>query len=651
MGLRYHRRVADDRPLPLRRKRSRATGTIRIGSAATPERARPPAVAVDPRRDPIPILAVGLTDIEWAMLEAAKGRGPGIGLLPRRAELLDAVGVLDRNEVDAFAGVIVRHEDNDVIRGFVGRWRLSLDSSTRIAVLPRGGGAPAPGLYDVLLPGGELSPALFDLTIRAALRQRRLGSELRELRDRFSLAIRGANDGMWEWDLARERIYFSQRWRQLLGLAAEDVGDQLHDWLDRVHTHDQSRLKADLDATIAGEKTMHESEHRIRAGDGSWRWVLTRGVVQRDGRGRAMRLSGSLTDVTEYRARERQLHEQSKHDALTDLPRREAFVHRLARAVELARDHGDYNFAVLLLNVDRFAKLRDSLGIKTADEVLARLARRLERCIGEEDFIARFEGNTFALLLENLEDPGEGTRVAGRIHAELNEPFDVDGDQVFLSVSIGMTSSARAYDRVDDVLTDANTALGKAKARAKDQPAVFDTQMRIEAMTLLRLEMNLRQAVERGEFVLHYQPLFDLHSRQLFGFEALIRWIHPKRGMVSPGEFIPVAENTGLIVQMGRWAIGEAARQVAEWSRDFGVDPRNIAVAVNMSGKQVADKELPAVLERAMTENRLPPGALKIELTESVLMEGANNITDLLNELRDRGVSIFIDPTTDSPEP
>lgn len=488
---------------------------------------------------------------------------------------------------------------------------------------------------------GELSAPLLDLAIDAALEHATLARQLNDLRERFGLAIRGANDGMWEWNLETDALFFSQRWKELLGFDGDEVTTDTDEWLGRIHPHDVSRVRADIESLIKGEKPHHSIEHRMRAKDGNYRWVLSRGVVQRNLQGKAIRLAGSLTDITEYREREQNLRDQSRHDALTDLPRRELFMERLARAVELAREHNDYAFAVLLIDVDRFGHLHDSMGTRSAEAILAQLARRLESSVKPENFVARFGGQMFAILLEDLEDTSEATQVADSINEAVKLPIELEGEKIYVTVSIGVTSSARNYENVEDVITDVSTAAGRARQGGKTRE-IFNTQMRIEAMTMLRLEMQLRQAVERDEFELYYQPIVTLADRGLAGFEALVRWNHPRRGLVSPGEFIPIAENTGLIVPIGRWALHEAARKLGEWKKAHA-GSRPLSVSVNLSGRQTTDPRLLEEIDQALKINNLGRGAIKLELTESVLMDNADLVTDLLNKLRAKGVSIYVD--------
>lgn len=496
------------------------------------------------------------------------------------------------------------------------------------------------GAIDCLLRD-ELSAPLLEAAIVHARNHRRQSAGLAELRERFSLAIRGAKDGMWEWDLVRGRVFYSQRWRELLGLRSDEVEPDLQTWLSRVHPEDIDRLRDELEALMKGQEPVHESEHRIRDGEGEWRWVLSRGVIHRNSEGRALRMAGSLTDISPYRQRERAIREESRQDQLTKLPDRRVLHERLARAVELAREHGDYGFVVLLLEVDRLAQIRDSYGLDAADEVFALIAKRLRGSLEPEASMFRFSPEKLAILLEDVDSPGVGTHVANQIHEAVAEPFEVRGVTTYTTVSIGMTSSAHGYTQVEEVVADVSAATDTARERGRNRHEIYDTSMRIESRTLLALEMALRRAIDEDQFELHYQPIVRVDERKLLGFEALIRWRHPERGRVAPGEFIPVAEDTGLIIPIGRWVIRQAVRQLHAWREEF--DARELVVSVNLSARQVGDPLLLETIDTALAETGLEPEALKVELTESMMMDSGDQVTTLLQDIRSRGVEIWID--------
>ncbi len=498
---------------------------------------------------------------------------------------------------------------------------------------------------DELIDPTELNLGTLEYILRSQLSARALRRENADLRERLALLLRGTQEGLFEWDLARNYVFYSARFKKILGYAGHEseIGSSPDEWLGRVHPRDLANFRADVDAALAGTRPLHEHEYRVRGRDGEWIWVLSRAHVMRDAVGRPLRMAGSISDISEFRQREHVLRTQGQYDATTDLPRRPLLISRLARAVEVAKQYDDFHFCVLLIDIDRFSKVNDSLGTEVGDELLQQVAQRLRTCVRAEDFVARFDGDAFALLLEDLEDAGEGTRVAGRVHAAMNTPFQIGEHEVFVTVSIGMTSNARNYQRVEDVITDVSVAASRAKEGGKNRHEVFDTQMRIEAMTLMRLEMSLRKAIDGGEFELHYQPIVKLLSGDLVGFEALIRWRLPKGGTVPPNEFIPVAENTGLIVPIGRWALAEAARQLSQWYQAFGLAPSTLSVSVNVSGRQLSDDRLFDDVAAAIKENGLGPGALRLELTESVLLDNFELGSDLLRRFKEVGASVVID--------
>lgn len=497
------------------------------------------------------------------------------------------------------------------------------------------------GACDCLLRS-ELSTPLLEAAVSHA---RNLGSydaRLGELRERFSLAIRGSKDGMWEWDLVRQRVFYSQRWRELLGLDGETIRPTIDSWLGRVHPQDAERLRCDLDNHLKGLTPLHENEHRIRDGAGQWRWVMSRSVIHRNAVGRVVRMAGSLTDITPYRQREQALREQSRHDSTTNLPDRRVFHEHLARAVELARAHDDFNFVVLLVEVDRLGQIRDSFGVSAANELVAAIAKRLRGCLRPEDHLFRFGPEQLAILLEDIDDASHGTHIADRIHDAVAEPLELAGQTTFTTVSIGMTSSAHGYERVDELVADVSAAVDTARDRGRNRHEIYDTSMRIESRTLLALEMAMRKALDQDQFDLHYQPIVRLADRQVLGFEALMRWNHPERGSVPPSEFIPIAEDTGLIIPLGRWAIREAVRRLHGWQEEFDLRGK-LSVSVNLSAKQIGDPLLLETLDSVLAETGLEPRCLKLELTESVLIDRVEEVTALLQEIRRRGVEVWID--------
>ena len=503
------------------------------------------------------------------------------------------------------------------------------------------------GALDCLLRT-ELSTPLLEAAILHARDHSRHTGGLVELRERFSLVLRGARDGIWEWDLVRNRVLYSQRWRELIGFGGHALPPTLDAWLSRVHPHDIANLRANLEAHKRGEIPIHESEHRIRAADNEWRWVASRALVDRRADNHPIRMSGSLTDISEFRRHERALRVQTRQDPLTKLPDQRVFLERCARCVELAQAHSDYGFIVLLVAVDRLPQIRDSFGVEAAERVVALMATRLRGCLRPDDLMFRFSSGKFSILLEEVDDPEVGTVLAERLHAAAASPFEIGGATTYTTVSIGMTSNAQGHRQVKELVTDVLAATDSAREHGRNRHEVYDASMRVESRALLALEMALRDAIEREQLELHYQPIVKLgahmgpaRAEDLIGFEALLRWEHPELGRVSPVEFIPLAESTGLIVPLGRWVLREAIRTLAALQAESGLD--HLCVSVNLSIKQVGDPLLLEALDAALAETGLAPQCLKIELTESVMMDEVEQVSALLQAIRGRGIEIWID--------
>jgi diguanylate cyclase (GGDEF)-like protein/PAS domain S-box-containing protein len=350
----------------------------------------------------------------------------------------------------------------------------------------------------------------------------------------------------------------------------------------------------------------------------------------------------AFEDITKRRVAEDRMAHAALHDALTRLPNRALFIDHLQHAIARTKRHEDYLFAVLFLDLDRFKLLNDSFGHVVADQLLVAIARKLELCVRPEDIVARLGGDEFTLLLDDIKDTSDATRVANRIHKELAAPFNLSGQEVFTTASIGITLSSQRYDRPEDCLRDADTAMYRAKALGKARHEIFDKSMHERVIALLKLETDLRRALERGEFRLHYQPIVVLETGQIIGFEALVRWQHPERGLVAPVEFIAVAEETGLIIPIGRWILHEACRQMRAWQAQFSATPP-LAISVNLSSKQFSQPDLIEQVKHILEETGLDASSLKLEITESVVMENAAAATVMLFQLRDLGVKLYID--------
>jgi diguanylate cyclase (GGDEF)-like protein/PAS domain S-box-containing protein len=455
--------------------------------------------------------------------------------------------------------------------------------------------------------------------VRTHLAHKWAVEDLHESEERYALAVRGANDGLWDWNLLTNDAYWSPRWKAMLGYDEQEIGVSPDEWFKRVHHEDVERVRGALTTHLAEGSAHYESEHRMLHRNGTYRWVLCRGAAVRDAAGTATRLAGSLTDITETKLA----------DALTGLPNRLLFLDLVERAIKREKRRPNPAFALLSLGLNRFNVVSDSLGPLTADRLLVAVARRLQSSLRPTDTVAREEpastlarlgGDEFNVLLDDIKEATDAMRVAERLRRALQEPFEVDGQQVFTSATVGIAISTTGYERPEEVLRDAAIALNRAKAEGTSGCEIFDPAMRQQAVARLQVETDLRHAIESCAFEVHYQPILSLRSGRITGFEALVRWRHPVRGLVGPGEFIPLAEDTGLIRAITRLTLTESCRQMVDWQRQFGPDAPGV-VCVNVSSKLIADTELVGELKTILATTGMDASRLKLEITESALIQ------------------------------
>lgn len=472
--------------------------------------------------------------------------------------------------------------------------------------------------------------------------RRRAEAALRESEERYALAAQGANDGLWDWNLKSNEIYFSFRWKAMLGFEDNEIGSSPDEWFNRVHADDLGRIQMEIAAHLGGLTRHFENEHRMVHKDGTHRWMLNRGIAVPDADGKTHRMAGSLTDITDHKRAEEQLLHDAFHDALTGLPNRALFMDRLGQSIAREKRRNEYLFAVLFLDLDRFKVVNDGLGHVIGDQLLIAMAQRLEASVRPGDTVARLGGDEFVILLDDIRDLGDATRVANRVQKELGLPFSLSGREVFTTASIGIALSSTGYDRPEDLLRDSDTAMYRAKVLGRARHEVFVPGMHAGAVALLQLETDMRRAVERQEFRLHYQPIVSLGTGRIIGFEALVRWAHPQRGLISPEEFITAAEDTGLIISIGWWVLEEACRQTRAWQERFPENPP-LFVSVNLSGKEFVQPDLIKEIERILQETGLDARSLVLEITESVIMEKAASTTSRFLQLRALNVQLHID--------
>lgn len=477
------------------------------------------------------------------------------------------------------------------------------------------------------------------VTFRDVSERHRAEAALRESEDLYRTLAEAARDMIFIVDAQGVVRYVNSFAARQFGKRPEELVGQRQSSLfppdaAEVHVRNLHKVLKSGEPLYAEEETPFPEIGNV--------WLGTWLVPIRDQQGQATAVMGVSRDITDRKRAEEQLLHDAFHDALTDLPNRALFLDRLERAAQRAKRHGKLSYAVLFLDVDGFKVVNDSLGHSAGDQLLVAIAERLLGCLRDADTVARLGGDEFAVLLEDIDEAADATRVSERIHAALARSFVLEGQEVFVSASIGIAMASPDTATSEELLRDADIAMYRAKALGKARYQVFDPAMHARAMTRLHLETDLRRAVVRDELLLHYQPIVDLKTGRVASFEALVRWQHPTRGLIPPLDFIPVAEEIGLIIPIGEWVLREACRQVSEWHERFP-QQRRLAISVNLSGKQFDQHDFSERVRQILEEARLKPNRLSLELTESVIMENADASTILLRQLTELQVHLAID--------
>jgi diguanylate cyclase (GGDEF)-like protein/PAS domain S-box-containing protein len=477
--------------------------------------------------------------------------------------------------------------------------------------------------------------------IQTQLSRKHAEAALRESEERYALAARGANDGLWDWDIVAGKMHFSPRWKSMLGWEEHEISDNPNEWFIRIHPDDIERVRADISTHLDKSTPHYEGEYRVLHRDGNYLWMLGRGIAVRSTNGTVCRMAGSQTDITRGKV----------VDVLTGLPNRVLFMDRLSRSFEHARRRTDKTIALIFIDLDGFKLINDSLGHMIGDQFLVAIAGRLESTLRSGDSlarphrnytVARLGGDEFTILLEDITSSRDATRVADRISADLAKPFVVAGQELFPSASMGIALYNPSYQNPEELLRDADTAMYSAKALGKGRYELFDANMRANTLARLQLETDLRHAIERNEFVNYYQVIVSLETGKILGFETLVRWKHASRGLLAPKDFIPVAEETGLIVPLGQWVIETACRQMRFWQTRFQGDAP-LQLSINLAARHFQQPDLVQQCRKILYETQISHKSLILEVTESAMMHDPETAIQLMHQLKSLGVQIALD--------
>jgi diguanylate cyclase (GGDEF)-like protein/PAS domain S-box-containing protein len=486
----------------------------------------------------------------------------------------------------------------------------------------------------------ELLTAVAD-QIAIAIERKRTEEALRLSQERFELVTRATSDAIWDWNFATNELWWNEGFQKLFGYSADEITSDLGSWSSRLHPDDAERVIHDIHRHIESGKHNWADEYRFKRKDGTFASVIDRGYVVYDQASNPVRMLGSMMDVTERKSLEEQLTHQALHDPLTKIANRVLFRNRVEHALaKLIRNH--VSVAVLFLDLDNFKSINDSLGHAAGDKLLVAVAGRLQDCLRNSDTAARLGGDEFAVLIETVTHSNEATNIADRILEVFRQPFSIESNEVYIGASIGIASGTAETSGSEELLRNADLAMYLAKSRGKGKYVVFEPKMHEALMERIELEGDLRRGIEGREFLLHYQPIMDLQSGEMLGMEALVRWNHPRFGLLSPMKFIPLAEETNLIVPLGEWILNEACRQAEAW-RSTHKELRSVSLTVNISIRQFIQSELIKIVSNALESSGLPPELLILEITESFMLQDTEATILKLHDLKRLGIRLAID--------
>nr|WP_263858177.1 GGDEF domain-containing phosphodiesterase [Waterburya agarophytonicola] len=482
---------------------------------------------------------------------------------------------------------------------------------------------------------------------KKSVQEQQLLQALESSEQRYEIATKITNDGLWEWNLNSNQINYSSRWKSMLGCSNQEIKNSPVEWFARVHQADIEKLRRNLSACGQGDVSQFEMEYSLLHQDGNYRVMSCKCMAIRGTEGKIDRLVGCQTDITRHKQTEARLNYDINYDRLTRLPNRQLFIKNLQ---ELSQIESSCLFGVLCLDLDRFKYINHNFGHQTGDCLLVKIVQKLKSCLRSGDLLARIGGDEFAILLAGFERADYPAEIASQIQQKFSAPIEVENRSILITTSIGIAPLTNINDlehqessySLIEALQNAEIAMHQAKNKGKACSVVFESAAYLQSIAKFKSENELRAAIELEQFELHYQPIIKLADRQLVGFEALVRWQHPDKGMVAPGDFIPLAESTGLIIPIGWWVLRSACAQMVLWQQDR---PKSklAFISVNIAGKQFSQPYAGDIIAQILTETGLDPRCLKLEITESEIIENVNVVLSTAEKLKKLGVQLSMD--------
>jgi diguanylate cyclase (GGDEF)-like protein/PAS domain S-box-containing protein len=475
--------------------------------------------------------------------------------------------------------------------------------------------------------------------IDGQLRRKRSEEQARDLLQRYEVAAKGSNDGMWDWRLRRGDFYLSPEWKRMLGYEDHEILNQPEEWINRVHDEDRPRLQLLL-SEASSDNGPNEllTEHRMRHKSGSYRWVQVRGGVARDPKsGAAIRIAGSMIDITAKRI----------YDTLTGLPNRNFFMEAVDKALEYVEAHPGWGFTLLMLNLDHYSQINGVFGHASGDQLLVETASRLQRAVrsndgGESHLVAYLGADEFAVLLGGVDEVATAQQAAGRIQAEFGHAFLLEGTEVYACATIGIALWHEGYRKATEIMRDLDVAIRRAKKRGEAQIVLFDLQMQQESLRKLALSLEVQRGLDLDEYIIYYQPIIRLETGNITGFEGLLRWNHPERGILTPDQFLEHAEETGLVIPIGVFTLRHAAVTIRQLRHRYPMTPE-LTVGVNISPREVRQPGLASRVEQVLNTAGVDATALILEVNQRVFRDGGETAALALHQVKSLGVRLRLD--------